>query len=270
MIRKKLLIQRIQRTCTISWLILSATSHLQSVQAQLTNSIENPVKNSDFQSFQQPTLPRNGAPTGRRRAGAGRNPECPSSLTRLTALIPGNGEKSVLASTVAENPTFWFYVPELPETTRSAEFVLQAVSGKNVENAYRTPLTLSGNSGVISITLPAQAQYLLKTGKKYHWYFHIYCSDPQKTPDNFYVDGFVEKQLLTQALTSQLKAAQLREYIAYKANNIWYDAVTNLGELRRANPQNTAINKDWVDLLNAIGLQDIAKEPILQHYNLEN
>ncbi|WP_341531859.1 DUF928 domain-containing protein (plasmid) [Nostoc sp. UHCC 0302] len=270
MIKKKLLIPIIQSVCTIPLLIISTTSYLELVQAQLPNSTQSPVKNSHFQSFQQPKLPRNGAPTGRRRAGAGRNPECPVSLKRLTALVPGDGGKSVLALTVAENPTFWFYVPQVPETVRFAEFVLQAQDGKGVENVYRTPLTLSGKSGIISITPPAQPQYFLKTDKKYHWYFHIYCNDPQKTSDNFYVDGFVQRQVLTQALDNQLKAAKPREYIAYSTNNIWYDAVTNLGQLRRTNPQNTAINQDWVDLLNAIGLQDIAKEAIIQHYNLEN
>ncbi|WP_257236222.1 DUF928 domain-containing protein [Nostoc sp. 'Peltigera malacea cyanobiont' DB3992] len=79
----------------------------------------------------------------------------------------------------------------------------------------------------------------------------------------------MQRQVLTQALDGQLKAAKLREYIAYSANNIWYDALTNLGQLRQANPQNATINKDWVDLLNAVGLQDFAKEPIVQHYNLE-
>ena len=214
-------------------------------------------------------MPRDGAPTGRRRAGAGRSPECPSSLIHLTALVPGDEGKSFLASTVAENPTFWFYVPQLPETIHSGEFVLQMLSGKDVQNIYQIPLTLSGKSGIISITPPAQPQYFLKADKKYHWYFHVYCGDPEKTSDNFYVDGFVQRQVLTQALENQLKTAKPKEYIAYSANNIWYDALTNLGQLRRANPQNTTINKDWVDLLNTIGLQDIAKEPIIQDYHLE-
>ncbi|MEH2411453.1 MAG: DUF928 domain-containing protein [Nostoc sp.] len=269
MIKKKSLDQQIKCACVVTLLIISTTSYLQSVQAQLTNSIQNTVKNSHFQSFQQPKLPRNGAPTGRRRAGAGRSPECPSSLTRLTALVPGDEGKSFLASTVAENPTFWFYVPQLPETMHSGEFVLQVLSGKDVQNVYRTPLTLSGKPGIISITPPAQPQYYLKADKKYHWYFHVYCGDPEKTSDNFYVDGFVQRQVLTQALYNQLKTAKPKEYIAYSANNIWYDALTNLGQLRRTNPQNATINKDWVDLLNAVGLQDIAKEPIVQDYNLE-
>jgi Domain of Unknown Function (DUF928) len=269
MIKKKLLIQPIQRACVIPLVFVSFISYSQLVQAQLSNSIQNSVKNLPFQSFEQPKLPRNGVPTGRRKAGAGRNPECPSSLIRLTALVPGDEGKSFLASTVAEYPTFWFYVPELPKTARSAEFVLHMQDGKEVQNIYRTPLTLSGKPGIISITLPLQSQYSLKADKKYHWYFHIYCSEPEKTSDNLYVDGFVQRQVVTQALDGQLKAAKLKEYIAYNANNIWYDALTNLGQLRQANPQNTTINKDWVDLLNAVGLQDFAKEPIVQHYNLE-
>ncbi|WP_226890092.1 DUF928 domain-containing protein, partial [Nostoc sp. MG11] len=251
MIRKKI----IQRTCVIPLLIISTTIYSQLVQAQLTDSMQNTVKNSHFQSFKQPKLPRNGAPTGRRRAGAGRNPECSNSLTRLTALAPGDAEESFLASTVAENPTFWFYVPQLPQTKRSGEFVLQVLDGKDVQNVYRTPLTLSGKPGIISITLPSRSQSSLKADKKYRWYFHIYCGDPQKTSDNFYVDGFVQKQVITQTLDNQLKTAKPKEYIAYSANNIWYDALTNLGQLRRDNPQNASINKDWIDLLNVVGLQ---------------
>ncbi|MDF5709465.1 MAG: DUF928 domain-containing protein [Nostoc sp. S4] len=269
MIKKKLLYQLIQGACVIPLVFIGLMNYSQPLQAQLTNSIPNTVKNSSFQSFKQPKLPRNGAPTGRRRAGAGRSPDCPSNLTQLTALVPGDGEKSVLASTVAENPTFWFYVPQLPQTTRSGEFVLQVLDGKDVQNVYRTPLTLSGKPGIISITLPAQPQYFLKVDKKYHWYFHVYCGDVEKTSDNFYVDGFVQRQVLTETLNSQLKSAKPKEYIVYTANNIWYDALTNLGQQRRINPRNATINKDWVDFLNAVGLQDIAQELIVQNYNLK-
>ncbi|MCG6138665.1 MAG: DUF928 domain-containing protein [Nostoc sp. LLA-1] len=266
---KKLFIQSIQSTCVIPLLLMGMTSYSLSVQAQLSDS-QNTVKSSQFQSFQPPKLPPNGAPTGRRRAGASRNPDCPTSLTRLTALVPGDQEKSFLASTIADNPTFWFYVPELPINVRSAEFVLHLLNnGKNVQNVYRTSLTLSGKPGIISMTLPSQPQYALKADQEYHWYFHIYCGDPQTTSDNFYVDGFVQKQLLTQALDNQLKAVKPREYIAYSTNNIWHDAVNNLGQLRRANPQDATINRDWVELLYAVGLPNLTKEPILEHYSLD-
>lgn len=265
---KKLFIQSIQRTCVILPLFVSMTSYWQSVQAQLPN-FQNLIKNSQFQSFQQPKLPPNGAPTGRRKGGAGRNPDCPSSLTNLTALVPGEQGKSYLASTVAENPTFWFYVPELPETARSAEFVLQSKNGREVQDIYRLPLTLSGQAGIISITTPSQPQYALKANQEYHWYFEIYCGDRQTTSDHVFVDGFIQRQMLPGILDNESTTAESKEYLTYSANNIWHDALTKLGQLRRANPHNATINQDWVDLLNAVGLQDLAQEAIVEHYHLD-
>jgi hypothetical protein len=243
-----------------SLLLASLIGFSRSVQAQIL-LFEDTTQNYQKQA-KKPKIPNNGAPTGRRRAGAGRNPDCPSSLTKLTALVPGDGKKSFLASTIAQHPTFWFYVPELPETARGAELVLQMKDANQVKNIYRKPLTLSGKPGIISITPAQQPQYSLKENKTYHWYFHIYCGDMEKTSDNFYVDGFVQKIPLNQALASQFKTAkQNGKYIA--------DAITDLGQQRRANPQNAKINQEWVDLLNAVGLQDLAKEPIIEHYNLE-
>lgn len=299
MTKKKLSYQQIRHACISFLLLTSLMSFSQSMQAQpllSQNTTENNQKkpnkpkspdNStsngrprggaedkpEIENNQHKLKKRkwhnNGVPTGRRRGGAGRNPDCPSSLTRLSALVPGDGKKSFLASTVAAYPTFWFYVPELPETALRAEFVLQAQSGKQVHNVYRKPFPLSGKAGIISMSPPAKQQYSLKVNKTYHWYFHIYCGDTKAASDNFYVDGFIQKEALTKALDSQLKIAKPREYIAYSANNIWYDALTNLGQLRRANPQNVIINKDWMDLLSTVGLAELASEPIVEHYNLE-
>lgn len=254
--------KKLERAYVISLLFVSLISYFPSVQAQQTLS-QYTIVNFQKQA-KKPKLPKKGAPTGRRRAGVGRN-ECPSSLKRLTALVPGNGDKSDIASTVAAYPTFWFYVPELPKTARRAELVLQTTNGREVKEVYRKPFKLSGKPGIISINPPAKPQYSLKENETYHWYFHIYCNDS----DNYYVDGFVQKQVITQALDNQLKTAKPREYIAYSANDIWHDALTNLGQLHRANPQNVTINQDWVNLLNSVGLQDMSKEPIVKHYDLE-
>lgn len=260
MTKQKLLYSQIQRACIFSVLFASLMSFSQSVEAQLSLS-PNRIENSQKQA-KKPKLPNNGAPTGRRRAGAGRNPDCPSSLTKLTALVPGDADKSLLASTVAAYPTFWFYVPQLPQTARTAELVLQAEDGTKVENIYRKPLTLSGKPGIISVTPPQKPEYSLKENKTYHWYFHIYCGNMEQTPDNFHVDGFVQKKAPNKVLPSQLKTSTPSgKYIA--------DAITDLGQQRRANPQDATINQQWVNLLNAVGLSELAKEPIIEHYNLE-
>ncbi|WP_414543902.1 DUF928 domain-containing protein [Nostoc sp. CCY0012] len=268
--RQKLFIQLIQYAGIVSLLLVSMTNYSQSVLAQLSHSDQNIVSKPKSQFFAKLKFPPNGAPTGRRRGGAGRNPDCPSSLTGLTALVPGEQGKSYLATTVAEHPTFWFYVPELPETARSADFVLHlSENGRYVDNVYRSSLTLSGKPGIISITTPSQPQYALKTNQEYHWYFEIYCGDRQTTSDHVFVDGFVQKQMLPGILDSESQTAESREYLTYSTNNIWHDGLTHLGQLRRANPQDATINQDWVDLLNAVGLQDLAQEPIVEHYNLD-
>jgi hypothetical protein len=38
---------------------------------------------------------------------------------------------------------------------------------------------------------------------------------------------------------------------------------TTLGELRRAKPQDTTLAADWKDLLESVGLEDIATEAML-------
>jgi len=248
MTKQKLLYPQIQRACIFSLLLVSLMSYSQSVEAQRSLS-QNTIENYRKQA-KRPKLPNNGAPTGRRRAGAGRNPNCPSSLTGLTALVPGNGKESSLVSTVATYPTYWFYVPQLPEKARKAELVLQEKNGRKVNNVYRKPLTLSGKAGIISITPPAKPEYSLKENKTYHWYFHVYCGDEKAPSDNFFVDGAVEKEVQTRT-------------------GHWYDTLTNLGKQRSVKPQDRAIYQNWVGLLKGVGLSDLVNKPIVGHYNLE-
>jgi hypothetical protein len=249
------------------------------LRVQLAESLSNPVNSKRIHFVQQPSLPDNGAPTGRRRGGTSRD-GCPALNTPITALVPGeetSGEveagnstktnsKSFLAKTVTEYPTFWVYLPELPTTLRAGEFVLQDNQGNDV---YRTSLTLPGKSGFISIGLPSNPQYSLKGDNHYHWYFKVYCGAPQKTSEYFYVDAWVQRVALTPDLENQLKTVKPGKYIAYADNDIWYDAVTNLADLRRTDLQNPTLNEDWAELLKAVGLQNLAQAPIVQHYSLE-
>ncbi|MCA1993697.1 MAG: DUF928 domain-containing protein [Coleofasciculus sp. S288] len=269
--RKQLPFQLMKLACVISVVLANLMGYPPQAQAQPAEPVSNPSNSTQIQ-FTQPKFPDHGAPTGRRRGGTGRN-ECPVLNTSITALVPGeetSGEsqssKSFLASTVAEYPTFWVYVPELPANIRSGEFVLQDEAGNDV---YRTPLRLPEKPGILSISLPSNPQYSLENNKKYHWYFRVYCGEPQTKPEYFFVDAWVQRVSLTSDLETQLKTVQPKEYIAYAANTIWYDTITNLAELRRTDSQNAMLEKDWVDLLTAIGLQDLAQEPIVRHFTPE-
>jgi hypothetical protein len=263
MTRNQLISKPVQLAGVIPLLFLNFAFYPQELNAQLPPSINsNKQVNSGRNQLAQLKFPDNGTPKGRRRGGTSRD-ECPNLTKPITALVPGQetaaDSKSFLASTVSEYPTFWVYIPELPTNLRSGEFVLQNEEGNDI---YRTPQVLSGKSGIISISLPSNPQYALKIGKKYHWYFRVYCNEAAKSP-YFYVDAWVERVPLTQKLESQLKATKPREYIAYADNQIWQDAITNLAQLRPSNSSDKSLNEDWTNLLKSVGLEDLSGEGIV-------
>ncbi|MGF1938966.1 MAG: DUF928 domain-containing protein [Nostoc sp. ChiQUE02] len=172
----------------------------------------------------------------------------------LTALVPvyqfPNAEL-VFGLTITSHPTFWFYVPDV--TTFSTEFVLQNEAGQTV---YQRPVSLSGTPGVVSISLPSTASSL-EIGKRYHWYFNIYCH--QQQPPVF-VDGWIKRVEPNAVLKSQLETATPKQRVAlYATNGIWYESLTVAAELRRIDPKRT----DWTTILQAVGLNNIVSEPIV-------
>lgn len=207
--------------------------------------------------FVPPPLPRRGAPGGHPQGGASRG-NCPVASPQLTALVPilpktpdRPDVTPVWALTVSDRPTFWFYVPYPLTGDLAMEFVLQDEQGKYL---YQTPLAQSGSTpGVVSVTLPATVSPL-EVGKRYHWYFLIYC-----TPSNpMFVDGWIERKpnASSQPILSREQAQR------YAANGIWYDALTTLAQLRRQKPKDSTLTQDWTNLLQSAGLGAIAPASI--------
>lgn len=226
--------------------------------------------------FVQPTLqkqPENrGAPSD--RTGAGTRGDCPVVNKRLTALVPlvqttvnqKQGTAStpstqyVLGLTTAERPTFWFYVPYVPKNINSVKFVLLDEKD-NLVTKEPIPITLSNTPGVISVSFPSTEKPLL-IGQYYHWYFLIDCN-PQSLSDDIAVEGLVQRIALKDDFRRRLQTATPRQRVAlYAQAGIWQDAVTTLGELRRAKLQDAALVADWKDLLESVGLENIATEAI--------
>jgi hypothetical protein len=228
--------------------------------------------------------PNRGAPAPGQRKGAGSRGSCPEVAKPLTALVPiiqetangGNSptpeittSDSVLGLTVAEHPTFWFYVPyslNSPPSVLSVEFVLQDENSKEV---YKTVLTTAENSpGVFSFELPSTAP-ALEVGRRYYWNLTISCDNPLSQENSWdygkkpYVDGWVERVELNPSLKTQLEqATPLQRVALYAKAGIWHEAVTSLGKLRRENPKNAALMDDWNELLKSVDLDAIAQDPI--------
>ena len=201
---------------------------------------------------------------GRRRGGARRG-DCPATSTPLTALIPETSVSSkalpeiyVGGSTTAEYPTFWFYVPYSLSADLTAEFILQDDTGQNIYRVASTDFPAAEVSpGIVSISLPS-AIAPLKIGKFYKWYFKLNCD--RETP--MYVQGGIERITLNANLAKQLAQATPQDRAnLYIKNNAWYDAVDIIAKLYRTNPTDSNTKSAWINLLQAIGLQDIAVKP---------
>jgi len=194
-----------------------------------------------------------GAP-GTRQGGATRG-GCSSSDRTLTALVPANN----LGTTTAPYPVIFFYVPPT-----SADVLELSLLDENDNEIYQKNLTPNKTGGIASInfsTLPGMQP--LQVGKSYHWYLSIVCNVQDRSADIF-VDGWVQRIKLDPALQSELQQVSLSDRPSlYAVNGIWYDSLAALFETRTSSPNNSALVNEWADLLDSVGLNQIAREPLV-------
>jgi Domain of Unknown Function (DUF928) len=212
--------------------------------------------------FRLPALPPGYPPGGRVRGGARRG-LCPATNPQFTALVPftqpAPSVMHVWGLTTTERPTLWFYVPFGKNSAYPAEFILQDEEANPI---YKSAIALPQQPGVISVSLPASVPPLA-VGKRYRWFFNVYCEPQQQAPP-LYVEGVVQRVNLSPAVVQQLQTAQPRQKVAiYAENGIWYEAINTLAELRQKNPQDVSLQTQWQDLLEGIGLGDVAKVAIV-------
>ncbi|MEJ6479797.1 DUF928 domain-containing protein [Nostoc punctiforme UO1] len=232
---KKLIFSKHSLVISLSWVMAGLTSYPISVLAESTSS----TINSPFfitQSSQKPKLDFSSTGRPNRQTDAASRGNCDGIEEKeLTALVPKDG-----GLTISEYPTFWVYVPNDPKDIRYAELVLQdEAEQKTIE---RTRYTLQSRPGFVSVTVPSKPKNPLKQGKIYNWYFRLVCN----SGNSFDVSGTVERVSSSSAV--------INDYQSLLNNKLWYDALNNLGERRRRNPQDPTLNKQWADLLEANGV----------------
>ncbi|MGB7443489.1 MAG: DUF928 domain-containing protein [Coleofasciculaceae cyanobacterium] len=184
-------------------------------------------------------------------------------LLPLTALVPVIEEtsgdtqsQSVIGLTTEQYPTFWFYVPYKITANNKLEFVLEDEKGNQVYQTSFTPL--ASTPGVIGVKLPSTAAPL-EVGKPYRWYFKTYLNENSALA----VNGWVQRVSLNESLKKKLGQSQAGEKPAiYAAEGIWFDALTNLVQLRRNNPENIIFKAEWNRLLKDVDLEAVAQEPL--------
>ncbi|NEQ82478.1 MAG: DUF928 domain-containing protein [Moorea sp. SIO2I5] len=188
---------------------------------------------------------------------------------QLIAIVPGSSEiveatgncsndsKSFLALTLAESPSFWFYVPEQSTAELTVEFVLL---NQKQESVLVKSIPLSGTPGIVRVRLNQP----LETDQVYRWQFSVVVNG-QSPSANPMVEGLVKRITPDSTLSSKLKAATSpRERIAvYASHGIWHDAMTALAELRYQKPDDLRLERDWEDFLGSVGLRAIAFKPLV-------
>src|SRR6478672_2435586 len=239
-------------------LTLGLMLHVSSeAQAQLGSSSPNRLI-PDSWNFQPP---QRGTPGGR-EGGATRG-----SCIEVTALV----QKSKVCLTSAAYTTFLGSMSlDKQESNKKPkpqmEFVLENENGDEV---YKTRFVPDALQGVVSLEMPAFANvHPLEIGKEYHWMVTPICNSQYLEGSS--TEGLIKRVNSTPEFTRQLQQATPQERLALYINQrLWYDAVSTLAEMRRAQPQDLTLADAWVKLLDLAGLNNIAQAPIVQRIDAE-
>lgn len=224
----------------------------------VSNSTLGRTENSLYSSSAPPPAPDTGTPKGDSTPGTTRpSATCPKTSKPLTALVANNGSDY----TLLEHPTFWFYIPYAPDQINYMEFLL--LDGDERQTIYRTAVKLTEKSGIIKVTIPSKPQYAFKLNEIYRWYFKVNCKPKQTNQPELVLNGWVQRQPMNSKLKNHIEMAQSQEYLVYRENKLWYDAIASLAQQYFANPENRQLNEDWANLLKFIGYAWVVQEPFV-------
>lgn len=179
----------------------------------------------------------------------------------LTLLVPD----LQLATTVAEFPTFLWYLRSTPDPTpaRAMEFTL--MDNNDGQEIYKTRFAIRPNQhGLMSLKLPnSPTSARLEIGRQYHWAVTLVCNANNLDSNVVIVDGFVQRVKPSPQMVAQSERASLRQqFTLYAENRLWYDMLATLAELRHRNPNDSTLKDAWKKLLESVGLDEIAQEPM--------
>ncbi|NET81323.1 MAG: DUF928 domain-containing protein [Moorea sp. SIO1F2] len=244
------------------------------VQAQASFSlgrelIEKIPNHWELSEYNPPSDEENdGTPSDLGRPGGTRGPGCvkPNLKNPPVALVPS----STMGTTVAEYPTFSWYMPSIESALGlSLKFVLKDADGKELYSV-KYPLPDTVYPGIRSITLPPFVNLPpLEVNQKYDW--QVGLIDSLCPFNNIYIDGRVKRVEEDPNLAQSLKQATPQQRVVIYVNDrLWYETLTTLVELRRQSPNDENLAEAWHKLLISVGLDPIAKKPLFEQASRTN
>jgi len=110
----------------------------------------------------------------------------------------------------------------------------------------------------------------LVAGRKYGWSVTLVCN-PRRPSANPYFYSWIERVAATPALDQQLTAATLpsgnaspetlrKRALIYAQAGLWYNSLADISTAVTANPNNSSVQEDFLDLLAQVGLTEVAKQ----------
>ncbi|MDZ8226756.1 DUF928 domain-containing protein [Nostoc sp. ChiVER01] len=207
--------------------------------------------------------PNNGAPGGNRSGSSGNTgsrPICPTVEKDITALIP----KTNWANTLAERPTFWFYIPY----ERGRLKLILKDEGKSTIVA-RVNYEVNKGGGIMGFPIP-ETSPALEVNRAYRWQVSFSC-EPNIEPSFTGVQGVVERVAKNEAFKTKLTSTTtIQGQINLYANQgLWHETISTLIQLRRSKPTEQELKQDWSDLLSNthVELAGFISEPLVECCN---
>ncbi len=186
-----------------------------------------------------------------------RTSDCPVPTgSVIVAIIPENG----FGVTLQSHPTFLFHLPSLNADAPppQMEFVLR---DKDDNDLYRVRFLLNSGGGIARIKLQDTMGYRgLEANQEYQWSVAMICRPSDRSRD-IVAAGLIRRVPAPPELANLTTTPSIERVEALSRAGIWYDAIADLADLQRVNP--TVTSNQWQSLLQAVGLQNIARESFI-------
>jgi hypothetical protein len=203
-----------------------------------------------------------GLPTRRIGGGTrgGRNLNDRTLAQQCSSLV-ALGPKYLVFTTEA-TPTLFFCLPSIE---RQGEAQLEFRLYDDDDNLVsQTIITPREQSGIVSLPLPTSEGFKeLEGDRNYRW--HLSLVDENKEGERF-IEGWIRRIEMKPYLADKLaKASPLERVQLYQQARLWYEALGELVQLKRSNPNDDDVSEQWTELLEGFNLGAIATVPLISY-----
>jgi hypothetical protein len=173
----------------------------------------------------------------------------------VTLLIPA---KDYAGQTLSGRPTFFWHLSKAVSVPMQFTLVEGNVAGKTVlEKQIDAP-----KPGIIQVELPKDQPELVP-GRIYRWTVSLVCNSNRRSEDLFFqswIQRVPTAPELERKLTNESSQTPRSRATIYAQEGLWYDALTTLSTALNANPQDSAVQADFLSLLNQVGLSEVVQQ----------